>query len=285
MRDFLKNVTLFSILIIAIIVTILGCKYYITNKISFQEASNVHYLFTGASHPWHAIDEKLMKTAINRSAGSERYLFTYLKLKKIIQENPQIDTIFIQCSSTDIWENSDDKYFSENEMSKFMPLYAPLFGKQEWCIFSNHLAKVAPLIIQKSFRPYQMNPNYIKNQMGSQASKNENMDILETSTVKQDMMKGNAGNKINYSYLRKIMNLCNEKGIKLYGIYYPLYKPEFFYNQKYYYEALKEHFPDLEVLDYSGWETPDSTRFDAHHLNWYGAQLFTKEIMNRFNIQ
>lgn len=285
MRLFIRNITLFSLIILTFFCLVMGVKYYITKNISFKESSDVRYLFLGASHPWHAIDDRMMQTGVNRSATSERYLFTYLRLKKILSENPQIDTVFIQCSSTDIWQHPDDKYFRESEMSKFLPLYYPYFGKEEWQIYYPHLRDVIPILIQKSVSPNQVFSGKIKTQMGTQAKDQENLLTMDRNIVLPDYLEGNEGNSINFKYLRKIIDLCKNKNVKLYGIYYPVYKPEYYYDQTYYYETIRNKFPDLEVLDYSHWEVPDSARYDAHHLNKFGAQLFTNEIKKRFNIR
>lgn len=285
MRLFLKNILLFGAIVIGIFATCITAKYMITHSISFKEPENVHFLFIGASHPWHGIDEHLLRDAINRSARSERYMYSYLKLKQIINDNPQIDTVFIECSPTDIWENTDDKYFNENEMSYFIPLYFPLFSSDEWKIYSHKMPDVIKLIVQKSFQLNQLFPERLMAGFGTQADKAENLVKMNSSEVVPAMIDGNLGNEINYTYLRKIIDLCDKHDIKLYGIYFPVYHPEYYYDQEYYHKALSEKFPDLDVLDYSGMTLPDSARFDAHHLNWYGAQIFTTELKNRFKIR
>lgn len=285
MRLFLKNILLFGAIVIVIFATCITAKYMITHSISFKEPENVHFLFIGASHPYHGIDAGLTKDAVNKSARSERYMFSYLKLKQIIEANPQIDTVFIECSPTDLFKYTDDKYFKDNEMSYFIPLYFPFFSGDEWKIYSHNMPDVIKLIIQKSFHPNQLFPEQIMAGLGTQAGKNENLARMDRSEVAPAMIDGDTGNEINYHYLRKIIDLCNDNGIKLYGIYFPVYHPEYYYDQKYYHKALSEKFPDLEVLDYSNMELPDSVRYDAHHLNWYGAQIFTTELKKRFKIE
>lgn len=285
MRLFLKNIFLFGAIVIGIFATCITAKYMITHSISFKEPENVHFLFIGASHPYRGIDTTLMKDAVNRSAPSERYMFSYLKLKEIIKANPQIDTVFIECSPTDIFEHADDKYFAENEMSYFIPLYFPFFSSNELKIYYHKMPDVIKFIIQKSFHPNQIFPGRIMTGLGSQAGKTENLAKMNSTEVTPAMITGDMGNEINNHYLSKIIDLCNDNGIKLYGIYFPVYHPEYYYDQKYYHKALSEKFPDLEVLDYSNMELPDSVRYDAHHLNWYGAQIFTTELKNRYHIK
>lgn len=288
MRRFLINISWFSIIIVGVFTVFIAIRIYATTHIDFKESVDVHYLFTGASHPYHGIDDSLMETAVNRSAPSERYMFTYLKLKNILRDNPQIDTVFLQCAPTDLWNNTDDKYFAENEMSRFLPMYFPLFTSSEWNVYKNHLGTVIPLILQKSFDLKQLSPNALYESMGNKATKEENsirMDRIKIYPDYPSLMTGEKGHAVNYTYLRRIIELCNEKGVKLYGVYFPVYHPEYYYDQQEYYTALSDLFPDLELLDYHNLVFPDSMRRDPHHLNEMGAKVFSKMLQDRFHIK
>ena len=53
----------------------------------------------------------------------------------------------------------------------------------------------------------------------------------------------------------------------------------------YYYDAYKKYFSDVELLDYSRLPMEDNERYDSHHLNKKGAEIFTDSLMRRFNIR
>lgn len=285
MRTFLIKASLFILLIIICILSVITFKIVITDSLSFKLPSNVTYIFTGASHPYRGIDGSLTRNAVNLSAPSERYMFTYLKLKKFLNANPQVDTVFIECAPTDLWQNSDDKYFANNEMSRFIPTYFPLFTSSEWAQYHNDMRKVITMVIQKSFDPSQLTKHSLQRLIGSQANKIENSERLDTTLVERHLMEGCRGNNINLLYLRKIINLCKNKNVQLYGIYFPMYHPEYFYDQEYYYKVLSELYTDLELLDYHNLNLPDSAFFDAHHLNNIGAFMFTSLIKKRFSMK
>ena len=116
-------------------------------------------------------------------------------------------------------------------------------------------------------------------------AKEDNMLSLDRDNFDTTPMPGGDGHLTNYRYLHKIMEICAEHDIRLIGLYFPVYKPELFYDQQYYYSALRDSFPKLEVHDYSHLDLPDSCRFDAHHLNWNGAQVFTRRLMKDFNFK
>ncbi len=110
--------------------------------------------------------------------------------------------------------------------------------------------------------------------------------IMDKDKVKYDLLRGEGhGHSINYRYLRKIIDLCEANGIKLYLVYYPMYHPEYYYDQDYYYNAYNEFFSDVELLDYSAYPLDDDCRYDAHHLNTKGSQIFTEELVGRFGFK
>ena len=65
-------------------------------------------------------------------------------------------------------------------------------------------------------------------------------------------------------------------------MYYPVFKPEFYYDQTFCENMRKKYFNDVEYLDYSHWAATDDERLDAHHLNHKGAVRFTEELKKKF---
>lgn len=266
-------------------IVVIIIKMTLSTTISLAYTDNKSVLFIGASHVFWGVDDSVIPSSVNCSAPSERYMFTYLKLKRILDDNHQIKTVFIQCAPTDLWENADDKYFAENEMSYFIPVYFPWFGEEEWNIYSGHLRRVLVLIFQKIISPKQLTYSGIKSQLGGQADRSAMQGSFDRRTVMQKLVMGKCGNDINHRYLRKIINLCSDRGVRLIGLYMPAYKPECMYNQDYFYDVLQTKFPDMEFMDYSHYDVPDSARLDASHLNYKGAQILTGELKGCFHLQ
>lgn len=234
----------------------------------------------GASHIQCGINDSLTTNAINLASSSERYMFTYNKLERILKHNCQVDTIFLECASTDLFEHADDKYYKDNEMVAFYAKQYPLFNLKQWSIYLKKPFKAYSLLFRKNI------VNYIK---GVDYKYFCDMFLYRTQSLNKDSVYykpvgGIYGNCINYEYLRKIIELCNSKNIKLYFLYCPVYKPEFYYDQDYYYNAYRENFNDVELLDYSHFNIDIKDRYDAHHLNANGAIVFTNELKQRFNL-
>ena len=239
----------------------------------------------GASHIERGIDDALTSSAVNFSNSSERYMFTYLKLKCLLRDNQQIDTIFLECAPTDLWEHSDDKYHTDNEAALYITLFCTLFSKEECMVYKDSPSRLVSFSIKSLFRiKYYKQSSFFK-QMGGYIGYKNNQKEMIAKDIAPNLIEGFYGHKINYRYLRKIISLCHSCGVKLYFLYCPVYHPEYFYDQDWYYEAYNENFSDVELLDYSHWLIPLDEYYDAHHLNHKGAQHFTKELKERFGIE
>lgn len=248
-----------------------------SQNISWKLPKSTHVLFMGASHIEKGINDSIYNGSINLAKGSERYLFTYLKLKHIVKNNPQIDTLFLQFAPTDIWKNTDSKYYSANEMSYFLPLYFPYFSNEEWSVYEGmKTSKVGTLLLQKTLKNLPYNIHSFGEFSPSEKIFDSNHDIYKMPIYQEK------GHSINYKYLKKIISLSNEKNIKLLFLYMPMYKPQDFYDQDYFYKIYSKQFSNIKLLDYSKWHCPDNFRADEHHLNIAGAKEFTKKLVNDF---
>lgn len=284
MKKFIIKFIKLSLFFLIILCGIIGARYiYTTQLFSWKLPKEKHILFMGASHIEHGIDDTLTESGYNFAKSSERYLFTYLKLTHLLETNPQIDTIFLECAPTDLWEHTDDKYFNKNEMSLYPSLYYPLFNKEEWTIYNNNTREFIITILQQCLKNYFWGQNRYWHALGGK--KENNTKQMDATKVHPQLEKGSHGHKINYKYLRKIINICTRHDIKLYLVYCPVYKPEYYYDQIYYYNMYKKNFSDVELLDYSNWPVNDNERYDAHHLNNEGAIKFTNELKKKFRIK
>lgn len=285
MKRFLTNVIILAAIAAFVFAAVIAVKTIVARNVSLRLPEQKHVVFAGASHIQHGIDDTLLDEGVNMASSSERYMFTYLKLRRLFDENPQIDTVFLQVGPTDLWQHTDDKYFALNEMSFFIPAYFPWFGEEEWDIYRPQMRDVATLIAQKSFSPDNFRPSQIRLNLGHGTPKEENLGIMDSTKVQASRIDGSHGHGINHRYLRKIMELCGERGVKLYGLYMPMWHQELYYDTDYYRQVLAEKFSDLDLLDYSDMALADSCRLDPNHLNWHGAQVMTGELKERFGLK
>ena len=282
MKKFLKKLIGFSAIIILVFACAIIWRTYACRTLDFSFPENKTELFVGASQPYWAIDTTLIQSAINFSKAGEGYMYTYLKLKKLLEDNPHIKNVFIQCSPSDIVGNQDKTYFNDNEMGAFMPSFYSFYTAEEWLLYKNHKTQAIRSMYQKALRPGGLFVD--KWDFGGQVSKKEGVKSKFDSN-KARPKTALSPNPINIHYLHKILELCESHGTKLYAICFPAYKPEEYYDINEFNRIIKTEFPKLDFIDYTDFSVSDNERYDHYHLNWYGAQKFTKEIKQRFNIE
>lgn len=122
MKRFCLYVAAFAVVLSPILAGGIAFKCrYVPRHIDWSLPSGTRILLAGASHIQCDIDDSLIPGAVNIARSSERYLFTWLKLSRYFAANPELAAVVLQCAPTDLWEHSDDKYFSPNEMSTYIP--------------------------------------------------------------------------------------------------------------------------------------------------------------------
>jgi hypothetical protein len=258
------------------------------NKYEWSIPPKKNTLFMGASHIVHAINDTLLENAINISLPSERYPFTFLKLLKILSNKENVIThIILECAPTDISRVADEKIFSiNNEMIYFIPLFYPFFKEEEWAFYSKLRIEIFNILISHFYSNWALSSKkYFSQYGGFIENKNVFNGILNPDEIARVDDVKFVYNEINLKYLRKIINLCKENSIQLTFLYCPVYMPELYYDQQYYYEIIKNEFSEIELWDYSHLNIPVHYRADPHHLNEEGALYFTKIVEKDVTIQ
>lgn len=282
MKQYIKKLFLVTSLFVLLLVLAFSTKYIIVNSHEWKVPSRVQVLFMGASHITRGIDDSLIETALNWSSPSERYMYTYIKLEHLLNDNKQIDTVFLQCSATDLWEDTDYKYHDANEQSKYVKCYWPFMSKEQLAVYKDEPLQALHLALNGLFATEDITQSKWWNTLGGYAP-------LSTCFDRKDMRPDREkprgyGHEVNYEYLRKINMLCKEKKVKLILLQCPVLHLEYYYDMDYFYNALHKEFSDIEFADFSELDIPDEYRYDPHHLNKAGAEYFTKILKERYNI-
>ncbi|MBP3253722.1 MAG: hypothetical protein J6M30_04375 [Bacteroidales bacterium] len=272
-----------SAVFVAIVLLLLTIRYEVVKNHSWRLPEQKHILFMGAAHIVHGIDDSMLEEAINVVSPSERYMYTYIKLKNIIAENPQVDTVFMELAATDLWEDTDYKYHTPNEQSHYVKNYWPLFDEDNWRVFKNEPFQVMGVVVSSITSLRETGQTSWWKGLGGYELKKSVIDPNKKLELKNYVP--NSGHAVNYEYLHRIIGLCMSNGIKLYFLDAPVYRIEDIYDVVYFQEAYERNFSEIEFLDYSEWSIPMDERGDGSHLNDKGAKRFTNEIKNRFNLK
>jgi hypothetical protein len=285
MKKFILSCILLSAIGLIVAIGLLVPQYIMAKKYVWEIPENKITLFMGASHIECCIDDSYLENAINLANASERYPFTYLKLQKILSDKTKIVHIVLQCAPTDLSQAADKKIFSvDNEMVSYIPLYYPYFQEEEWTEYGDYKSDIIQILLSKFYKNWALSAKKYFSQYGGYHEYGGVFDPYKTKYERLDSI--NFGNEVNLSYLRKIVDVCKSNNIRLTLLYCPMYNPELYYDQDYYYNVLKTKFGDVEFLDYSHLELPNEFRRDAHHLgNKKGSTYFTKVMAERLGLR
>ncbi len=242
-------------------------------------------LFVGDSHIAQGVDDAEIPGAFNSSVSADTYVSAYLRLRLLLRDNPQIDTVFLGVSPYSISRGSDETLFRPSLVAMKVPYYLPHFGEDEWTLYLERAPKdflravfLSPSTYLRSSKL--SNKKYFKKLGGFNPRENRSLAkaVAATETLEKPLFWGC---EAELTYLEKIRALCENRGIRLIFLNTPIYSAEKYLNVSHYYETLRERFSDIELWDYMDLDVPDDCREDVNHLNAFGAKRFAKLLATR----
>ncbi|MEO6254689.1 MAG: hypothetical protein ABIO79_15360 [Ferruginibacter sp.] len=288
MKTFLRQTFLFFAIPFGVLMVVLFLLNYINNKAmtGYKIDASVNSLFIGDSHVQCAINPALLPDAVNLSQSSETMLFSYFKIKYILENNPAIKRIYLGFSYHNISTYGDEftygKYAYDIASRYFFIL--PFEQKKE---IAKHTLDELPkflgkLLINGSNTLLAKKENYsflgaykngYKNVVASKPSMDDRLSLQFYENGKQ-----RGFSSVNIGYLNKIMFLCKEKNIELVILKTPLHdyyisKIPFKFIEKY--DSLAS-LNKLKVIDFGNLILNDSCYLpNGDHVSERGAVLTT----------
>jgi len=291
MKQFLKNTLLFiltSLTLLCGIVAIPACL--INNFSNFKINRRYKIVLFGHSHPECAFNDSLIIGLKNLSHSAEPYFYTFQKVKKVITQNPQIETVLIEYSNNQIDEKMNDWTWDYKYMSNMFPLYSSFMDASEINVLFKHDRGVFFNCIsiaarQNLFKAITFDYNFA-DRMGGYLKLNRSQILNRGDSLTHEVVKNRFFNPrlsyINLIYLRKIIDYCKQRKKKLFLVRSPQYKYyEYRHNEKVYLDVKNRYFNDVKLIDFNNFPLNDDEFADPGHLNLKGASRFS----NYFNKQ
>jgi len=266
------------------------------NRIMFRRIiieDNVHTLIMGDSHTIFGINDSLFRNTRNLSRTAEGYIFSYLKLKNILDSNPQINRIILGVSFHNFSSYYDEYIYgkdSYSSISKCIALidYPDLIKLLKMEMSMSNIRSTLQysfkniLNYKKGEYPFIGNTNISKTSV--RTSHNTIMKTINDqyySSGKPDTISA-----INVFYLNKIVDLCRTKNIEIIFLNMPLYA-EYFnkipLNIINHYNASIEKF-DVVAINLNNLKFPEDYFFpDGEHLSYKGAVIASEFLAKSLN--
>lgn len=280
MKKFLLKISIFLGGLFLIIFIVFGANRYFSN---FRINSKDTTLIIGHSHSECAYNDSLITGVANYSDSGETYFYNYIKLKKLIQQNPHVNKVLIEFTNNQIKEYMDRRIWEDKYISHRFPKYGVFMNKQE-----------IELLIQK-------NPSYFKENL-SACFKSNFMMILrnrlnysseiggykylerkftdtekkeEESLTIEEKTNPNSMATYNLYYLDKIIDFCTQHDIEIFFVRSPLHTSYALDNETAFQNIIKTRYKEIDFLDFSKFPLTDDEFGDAIHLNHKGAKKYS----------
>ncbi|OZV68552.1 hypothetical protein [Winogradskyella aurantia] len=283
MKTFLKKITVFLLLVVLVVTLIVvGSDFIIKSQSKFTVNKDVTKLILGHSHSQCSINDSILKKSINLSASGESYFYNYQKLKKIIGDNPQIQTVFIEFTNNQVDSVMDDWTWGYEKMSFYLQYYSSFMDSEDFNLLLKHnstdlFASYSIATRKHVYRIVKGDYNLadeIGNYMYTKQSKVE--ELISNNNFNSSISESHSISETNIQYLRKMIKYCRGNSIEVFLIrspQHPLYAD--LSNEDVYQNILKTRFDDVDLLDFNGMKFPNSNYLDLRHLNYKGANKFT----------
>jgi len=286
MTRFLKNtISFFIVFYGSLLVIIITINYFINKKANFIIDKNIKNIVIGNSQPECAFNDTLISGFKNLAKSGETYFYNYQKLKKIIEQNPQINSVFIEFSPTNILIREDQKIWRNRYLNHHLPNYNAFldFKDNKLLVVKNSVGYQHAMLKSMSVNLKRIatnNYNYIDSIGGYNYLKrnkiNKKSDSITLNNNKQYILENVNLSTYDILYLDKTVQLCHKKNINIYLIRSPIHK-QFVGNS---YESIfqkirKERYGDIEFLDFKDFPLQNDEYGDLQHLNYKGARKFS----------
>lgn len=279
MKKLIFHVSCFMISMVVIIVVFVSLLNFVTSdKKYYQIPQNKTTLIAGHSHSECSYDTKYINYAINISQSGEHYLYTYLKVKKVVESNPQIKNVIIEFTYNVLDESNAKKVWSNSHIQNKHVIYSQLFSPKEYFLFIKNNLKQELIIEGKSLRKKMTlllnGKQRVMNNLDFGAYKNLNVNKVTEANFSPNkkIIISNFSN-LNLNYLIKTINFCKKSKLNVILVRSPLHqKYEYRDNENLFLKIKNEYFSNINFIDFVNYKLKDEDFADFGHLNNKGAK-------------
>lgn len=285
-RLFIRFLYLNILVIASFVINNLVSKRIINDKVVFSLKEDINRAIIGHSHSETAFNDSLINNFKNLSRSGESYYYSYHRLKKILEDNSSIDTLFVEFTNNQIVSSRDSWIWGDKYLETRYPYLEPFINlKDQWLLLNEN-----PIVFSKEFINAQKN-SYNRIIKGNY-SYSPKMTIGAYNSIKftkADSLSKNLSpvvdfgltddiqlSELNLQYLDKIIQYCNSNDVVVILLRSPLhYSYQGLKNENVFQKIRLERFPNVDFLDFRKFPVNNKGFGDLEHLNFEGANSFS----------
>lgn len=283
MRTFLTKSSLFLIgFIVGVVLISKALNAYIVKKVDFKLNTTIKSVVFGHSQPETAFNDSLINNFKNLAESGESYFYTYIKLKHVLNQNPQIETVFIEYTNVDVPRGKDSSIWSDKYINWRYPIYSPLMNVQERFFLQFKNPKAVINVLPKTFKKQMISiqTNNYNNSIirGYKYLGESKLDSLLAAKVHLKKKEADyyEASEYNLKYLRDMISFCKKKKLNVFLVRSPMYQDSYYLsNDELLYKIKDKDFSDIKFLDFANFTLTNNEYRDLNHINNLGAKKFS----------
>ncbi len=239
----------------------------------------------GNSHPEVAYNDSLISNFKNIASSGEAYLYSYYKLKKVLEQNNEIETVFVEYTNVVVDSEMNEWTWGNTFISKYYPNYGSFFNfRDTGLLLKTNLKSLINnfSVLNKKNLLRGFNNDYdFKKYLGGYKYKEPNNFEKKVKTLTYEINKHSITDTsmLNIDYLQEIVQLCLDHNKNICFIRTPQHRlMKMRNNEKIFLEIYNENFNNIPLLDFNNYIMSDSDFIDTQHLNHKGANKISKKL-------
>lgn len=142
MKKFLIKTTLFVLFgVVSSYGLLLLLHHLIQNDDFYKIDKETSVIIVGDSHPETAYNDSLIPGFQNFGQSSDSYFYTYLKTKKLVENNPQINTVLIEFNNGQILPTINQSIWDDKHINSKFPKYSSVMDSEDYGLLIKHNLK------------------------------------------------------------------------------------------------------------------------------------------------
>lgn len=279
--------------------------YKFRNNINYTLSKNIHTVFIGPSTIQCAINDKMLEGSINLGRSGTNYTSFTPVLEKILDNNPQVDTVFLTHGIFMVMAYDDESI--QAEPLQYVHSHFPFVTIAPWQdykdIYMKNINFYSALLTPPIKELFSRTQTLKDIQFGYSASEKRNLNKrdAEWSISWRDNRFVEQGSnrdlysidyiKAHYTYnlnhINSAIEICRKNNVVPILFFPPLYQINRWVNDEGFREYMKQLDGSLLVADYQNFEFPNDDYYqDVYHLNADGARFLTSNIADKgYNVE
>lgn len=247
-------------------------------------APDTKYIVLGHSHPECAINESMINNLQSFARSGAPYFYTYFKAKKLIENNEQIESLFLSFTYTDVSRIMDKKTWGNESIETRLHRYSAFMDWDDYKVLTKNnwqgVLKSQSLALQSNLKfLLGNNPSYIDHVYWGGYLRMTDCKTDSLLVYMNDLpvkKKPAELSETSLAYLDKIIALCKAHNVELFLMRTPIHEKHYSYAyEDAVQELLRHEYSKLTFLDFSKFPLKNADYRDFGHLNYKGANKFS----------